>query len=55
MNYSMGLTGIEEMVKTRMSPAGCHKKLTCHEAKLKAWPFDCGLKPPAVHPDKLSV
>lgn len=55
MNYSMGLIGIIEMDKTRMSAVGSHKKLTCHVAKLKAWPFDCGLKPPTVQRDRLSV
>lgn len=55
MNQSMGLIGIIDIVKTRMSAVGSHKKLTCHVAKLRAWPFDCGLKPPAVQWDRLSV
>lgn len=44
-----------DIVKTGISASGSHKKLTCHVAKLRARPFDCGLKPPAVQWDRLSV
>lgn len=44
-----------DIVKTGISAVGSHKKLTCHVAKLRARPFDCGLKPPAVQRDRLSV
>lgn len=55
MNHSMGLMGIKDALKSRMQAVGSQKKLTCHVAKLKAWPFDCGLKAPAVQWDRLSV
>lgn len=44
-----------DIVKTGFSTVGSHKKLTCHAAKLRARPFDCGLKTPAVQRDRLSV